>query len=294
MEHFEPKPNPSQQKVKEKNLYIVHLDTPRIIILSSVVIGIIAASFLFGMSFFKDKGDPTKNLAINDTNISSKDEDLFGKVTDEESKIKSEDLKIDEDSELLSKDDKSEETIKSEDILKGTEIAGVGTKVKEEKVDVLTKENIKAIIPPSKTKKQVAKSSVKKERKSVAKAPVRKSAKVKSAAVRNNKKNESRYASGEKESKVVQVSKNVRSYTTPRSGGFSVQVASYDRQFKAERERSLLKSRNYDAYVDRTIVNGKNYYRVKIGPVGSRDKAASLLNGVQRDSRYANSYITRD
>ncbi len=290
MENFEPKPN----RVKEKNLYIVHLDTPRIIILSSVVVGIIAASFLFGMSFFKDKNTQTKNLAINDIGINDKKENLFGKDMEGDVKISGDDLKIDENSELIGKEnEKTDGTVKSTDVLKGSELAGSGTGTKgDEKVDVFTKENIKEIIPPaSKSRNSVVKSEKKQASKPVAVKKADKKIKTAAVKVQPSKKEQAKKSTSQ--SKVVQVSKTTKVHTSGGSG-FAVQVASYDRLDKAEREKGILKSRNFDAYVDRTIVNGKNFYRVKIGPVQSRDMAASLLNGVQRDSRYSNSYITRD
>ena len=38
-------------KVKEKSMYMLQLDTPRVLILSAIVIGIITVSFLIGMNY---------------------------------------------------------------------------------------------------------------------------------------------------------------------------------------------------------------------------------------------------
>ena len=71
-------------------------------------------------------------------------------------------------------------------------------------------------------------------------------------------------------------------------------MASFDTLSKAENEKSILKSKRYDAYIDKGLVNGKNYFRVRIGPVSSSKKASELLNEIQGDSRYASSYMVRE
>ena len=45
--------NIPHQKVKEKSVYMLHLDAARIILISAAVIGIIIVSFLLGMNFIK-------------------------------------------------------------------------------------------------------------------------------------------------------------------------------------------------------------------------------------------------
>jgi cell division protein FtsN len=72
-----------------------------------------------------------------------------------------------------------------------------------------------------------------------------------------------------------------------------VQVASYDTLAKAEKEKNNLKAKRFDAYIAKSEVNGKNYFRVRIGPVGSSRQAHELLEDVQRDSRYAGSYMVK-
>ncbi len=64
MEHFE---EFHQKGVKEKNMYTVNLDTPRIIIVASVAIGVIIISFLLGMNLYKSHEKPPDALAQRDS-----------------------------------------------------------------------------------------------------------------------------------------------------------------------------------------------------------------------------------
>ncbi len=291
MENFEQRFEPRNEGVKEKNLYIVHLDMPRIIILSSVIVGIVAASFLFGMNFFNKGNSPDRNLTVNEREIADNDEDLFGNLKDEEelASHKSDDLSMDEEGEILGLEKKRESSDISENSQDAMDSAKTSAKA-EDKTDVLTKENIKEIISPAQKSKDVVVKKEKKHKKSVKVAKTVKSHRTsKAIAVKGNAKKVNRKS----RSRVVQASKVAVSRHTS-GGGFAVQVASYDRLPRARSEVNRLKSRNFDAYVDRTIVRGKTFYRVKIGPVQSKNMATSLLNGVKADSRYSGSYITRD
>lgn len=283
MENFDPKPN----AVKEKNLYIVHLDTPRIIILSSVVIGIIAAAFLFGMSFMKDDKPASKEMSISGMNFNdSKAADLLGadippapSDTTEEGNVADKTAAVDEN--------KNNVIAKEESKLpQGNEIAAVKDDIKHEKNDVLTNDNIKEIIPPAEKHKSSKKTEkIAKHDKKTGKDTGKKIAKE--TKTHENK----RELSGNK-SKIYEVSRDVNEKKSYDS--FSIQVASYDTQNKADNEKSLLKSKRYDAYVDKSSVNGKTYFRVRIGPLSSSKQAYDLLNEVQKDSRYASSYMVKE
>ncbi len=287
MENFEPRP----KGVKEKNLYVVHLDTPRIIILSSIVIGIITASFLLGMSLMKDDKSSRNNLTLNDFNLDDKSGiDLFSKDVPPLPGFNiSDDVK---DSAGLSVSGLPEMSSGITEESSSTGETGTGTSLTADanrgKADVLTGDNIKEIIPPvKKAAKPVAK-TVKLAR--VETKP--KEQPVKQTAKKNDtvKSTEKRIDSGS--SRVQEVSRDIE--TRKGAGGFAVQVASYDLLAKAEQERNNLKSKRFDAYVDRTVVNGKNYFRVRIGPLASKDKAFQLLEEIQGDSRYAGSYLVKD
>jgi hypothetical protein len=54
-----------QAPVREKNMYLLHLDTTRIIILSAILVAVVAVSFLLGMNF---TGDDTAKTASSDNN----------------------------------------------------------------------------------------------------------------------------------------------------------------------------------------------------------------------------------
>ena len=61
MEHFDEK-----QGIREKSLYTFHLDTPRIVIAVSVFLGIVALTFLLGMTFTKGDKVDSESLTASD------------------------------------------------------------------------------------------------------------------------------------------------------------------------------------------------------------------------------------
>jgi high-affinity K+ transport system ATPase subunit B len=60
MEDFATK---EQKGIKEKSIYILHLDTPRIIILSSVIIGLVIIAALIGMNINKQDQRENESFA---------------------------------------------------------------------------------------------------------------------------------------------------------------------------------------------------------------------------------------
>ncbi len=284
MENFDPKPN----AVKEKNLYIVHLDTPRIIILSSVIVGIIAAAFLLGMSFMKDDKPASKELSISGMNFNdSKTTDMLGSEIPPIPTENTEDGNIEDKSAMVNAN-KNNLAIKEEKKQpQANELAVAKDEIKHDKNDVLTNENIKEIIPPAgkinspKKTEKIAKHEKKTEKEN-----------SKKIANRVDKKRENKHELTNSKSKIYEVSHNVNEKKNIDS--YSIQVASYDTQNKAENEKSLLKSKKYDAYVDKSSVNGKTYFRVRIGPLSSSKQAYDLLNEVQRESRYTSSYMVKE
>lgn len=275
MENFEPKPT----GVREKNLYVVHLDTPRIVILASIIIGIVTASFLLGMTLMKDDKPGRGSLALNDFNLDDKSGiDIFSKevpplsdFTMNEGKEGNDLSGIGLQEDLLN----SKEDSPPLDISRSTDIAD--TKIA--KSDILTGENIKEIIPPAKKDVKPVQKIAKK-----AKVETKKQKPAKSIAKTTPAINRT--------SQVKEVSRDIDS--RKQSGGFAIQVASYDVLSRAEQEKNLLKSKRFDAYIDRSLVNGKNYFRVRVGPLSSKDKAFSLLQEIQTDDRYAGSYLVKD
>ncbi len=288
MENFDPKP----AGVKEKNLYIVHLDTPRIIILSSVVIGIITASFLFGMSFIKQDKSSVKNLAVNDISFDENREiDVLNKRIP--------DLSDDSIEDSIPGGKTGFDVDSKKDIISGGDNADFAKNSNEQKTavvkldgaDVLTKENISEIIPDAAKVVKAKKQNVKKDRIVSREKTVKVNKKI--VHKKTVKKNKEIAVAAAHKSTVREVSREAVTHNS-RKGYFSVQVASYDRLSKAEHEKSQLKSQRFDAFIDRTVVRGKNFYRVRIGPLSSKKRAIELLNDVQRDSRYANSYMVKE
>lgn len=285
MENFDPKPN----AVKEKNLYIVHLDTPRIIILSSVVIGIITAAFLFGMSFMKEAKPDSKEFTVSGMNFDdSKTSDMLGAdippITGENFGDEASDDKIAEVDENKNKS----AIIDDSNLPKNKEIATGRSEIRNDKSDILTNENIKEIIPPAGNKKKTVK-KIEKIAKQDKKDTRNSNKKI---AVKEKKRDVQKRDDSRSKSGVYEVSHTVNEKKSYDS--YSVQVASYGTLSQAENEKALLKSKRFDAYIDRSIVNGKNYFRVRIGPVSSSKKAYDLLNDVQSDTRYASSYMVRE
>ncbi len=288
MENFDPKPN----AVKEKNLYIVHLDTPRIIILTSVVIGIIAAAFLFGMSFMKDDKPGSKELTVSGMNFDdNKTADMIGAdIPPIPTETVEEGVTGDKITAL--DDNKTNSVVKEENkAAQGNEIITAKADIKNTKGDVLTNENIKEIIPPASKNKSSKKSDkiVKNDKKSDQKNTQNNSRKI---AAKDKKKSDENHDLTNRKNRIYEVSNDVREKKSFDS--YAVQVASFDTLSKAEHEKSILKSKRFDAYIDKSLVNGKNYFRVRIGPLSSSKKAYDLLNDVQSDSRYASSYMVKE
>ena len=284
MENFDPKPN----AVKEKNLYIVHLDTPRIIILTSVVIGIITAAFLFGMSFMKDDKPGSKELTVSGMNFNdNKTADMLG-ADIPPVPVEGIEEGAGEDKIAAVDENKGNTAIKDDIKLpQGNEIASAKEEIRHDKGDVLINENIKEIIPPAEKNKSSKKTEkvAKHEKKNEQPAS-------KKIASQDKRKIDDKRELTNGKSRIYEVSRDVNEKKSYDS--YAVQVASYDTLSKAEHEKSLLKSKRFDAYIDKTAVNGKNYFRVRIGPVSSSKKASDLLNDVQSDSRYAGSYMVKD
>ncbi len=274
MENFDPRP----QEVKEKSFYVLNLDTPRIIILTSVVIGIIAAAFLFGMSFMKGESSTSRDIASGSMQF---DESAGNDMLNRDVPPIPEDMATD----AAITDKGVTDDLKSDVIIPGGTETGktetIASDIKNDKEDVLKNENIREIIPPVAKKKNIQK------KEKIASA--RQKEKSSSGKVAHNIKNKN---DSRGKSRIYEVSRDEdikRGYDS-----FSVQVASYDTLAKAENEKISLRSQSYDAYIDRANVNGRNYFRVRIGPVASKRKAGELLDEIQSDSRYSGSYIVKD
>lgn len=274
MENFDPRP----QEVKEKSFYVLNLDTPRIIILTSVVIGIIAAAFLFGMSFMKGDNSQSRELASGGMQFNeSTGSDLLNKEIPPVPEDMASDAAI--------TDKGITDDLKSDVVIPGGTETGktetIASDMKNDKEDVLKNENIREIIPAVNKKKTSSKND--------RTASVKQKEKSSSKKIADNIKKKDTTRG---KSRIYEVSRDEdvkRGYDS-----YSVQIASYDTLAKAETEKSSLRSKSYDAYIDRANVNGRNYFRVRIGPVASKSKAGELLDEIQSESRYSGSYIVKD
>ena len=278
MEHFEGQ----QQQVKQKNVYLLHLDAPRIVLISAVIIGVIVGSFLIGMNFVKSSGELSPASMGQDMVSNNGSSGVFDAPIP--APPHSGDAEGSEDGELFS--DKTGAD-KIDD--------AVTVHAKNESVDILTSDAINEIIPPSVQKKsEISKSATKQViQKKPSKALARKSATVQKKAEQKNIK--SAKSSSQTRTRIVPVStREPDKRTVSRDlSGFSVQVASYDKRGRASKEIDRLKKMNFDAYLDSSFVNGKKYYRVRIGPLSTQGRAQSLLKEIQGHERYGDSYIIK-
>jgi cell division septation protein DedD len=224
MEHFEG----NQGKVREKSMYLLHLDTPRMIILGSVVVGLLVIAFLFGMNFIGNGGN--SKVATGD---------------------------------ILSGG--------------GKDMALLDQNIPAPPHGGIEPESDLAALP------EAEKASNKKE-------PAHTARKHRAKSQSQKKDIASR-----KKSQVEAVvnDEQIRSYNGKRSG-FAIQVASYDQRSRALSEVEKLKKMNYDAYIDSTSVNSRNFFRVRIGPMPSRERALSMLNELQDIERYSQCYMVRE
>ena len=272
MENFDGAPG----KVKEKSVYLLHLDTPRIIIISCVVIGIVIVSFLLGMNFIKS--DSKTDVAQTSLNIDEPRLPDAGKTP------------LPGDGDTLNSLDRppagDDRTAAASDPL-----------AKKDNADILTGENIKEIIPPADRKT----SSEEKAKLIAEPLPTGKpeavshdkpgKKKIASADKKNHKKKDGKQNAARKG--VVAVSSPVESHRAL-EGGFMIQVASYDNKPRAQEEVKYLRTKQYDAFIADTTVSGKKYFRVRIGPLADREKAIGLLHDMQTDKRYEESYLVKE
>lgn len=264
MENFESAP----KKVKEKSVYLLHLDTPRIIILTSAIIGLVVIAFLFGMNILK-QGDSTdsqitqnSNMLLDEgrsfdhaqKNFPEKDDSAKGI----EEKLPDFDSKLDSKAPLKSKIDESGDKIVSD-----------------------FKEPVPVIKDPERTDPKKKKNNKKSKAESE---------KVAKKSKKNEKDRSVEKDTKKSKDKVVEVAdkKDIE------RSGFSIQVASFDKKSKAQAEINSLKEMKYDSFIDDAKVDGKHYFRVRIGPISTKEKALKVLNELQEISRYESSFLVKE
>lgn len=246
--------------VKEKSVYLLHLDGPRILVLSALVIGLLTLAVLVGMkinngAFFEKTVSQDENLleqpqGIGDVDSLDPMKDSLSPVADAQNNLQG--------------------TPDNQGLPQDPALAD------KSRTSPLPLDNSIAIEPDVKPIKPAP--------------PVKKAAKV---AKKTTPKKTS-VASATKKNKDVQPVSYSETDSTAVLKGFVIQVASYDSLDKAKREVSLLKQDQYDAFYDKSKVDGRNYFRVRIGPLDTRDQALQMLDEIQQNTRYEDSYIVRN
>lgn len=276
------------QRIKEKSMYLLHLDAARIILISAAIIGIIIVSFLLGMGFVRGVDGPKTLITNNDMFDSQKELDLL------KNNIPG---LADEDELSKALDDKA--GIYNEEKAKGSGepdknfIYGEGydksAASKNESMDMLTRDNIyEAARAEKNLKKKASSGNIYAKKDSRHEDAIDKPAK-KSAHKNAPKKRKSR------RSRIVAVAGDGSEHRKAnQSGAFAIQVASYDKKVNAKSEIRSLKEMNYDAFIDEAQIKGKQYYRVRIGPLASKKKALDLLKTVQENEKYHESYMVQE
>ena len=74
-------------------------------------------------------------------------------------------------------------------------------------------------------------------------------------------------------------------------GGWSVQVASFDDLASAEKHAERLRTQSHDAHVATGTVNGKAWYRVRIGRLPNQAEAKVLQDQLRRQAEFRNAFI---
>lgn len=256
-----------KKPVREKSIYSLNLDGPRIAILCLVIAAIVAVTFLIGMKFSEDESiqlpqtaDVSAGSEFQETNSLNA---LPGETSPEAALMNN------------TTPETAVQTVK-DPLFSGTasNSAADSQKIDESALTAKTTETPVLSSKPrtaSKTKSSKAVASSKK-------ISADKNSKVKPAFASIGKKNS-----------------GTHSFTkTPVRSGFAVQVASFDSYSKAKAEVSKLKSMQFDAFVDKTSVNGQLFFRVKIGPVADKSEATDILERIQENSRYSESYIIKE
>lgn len=64
--------------------------------------------------------------------------------------------------------------------------------------------------------------------------------------------------------------------------GWAVQVGSFGREANAREQEQRLRAAGFPAFIERASVDGRNFWRVKVGPRAQRDEAMRLRDEIQR------------
>ncbi len=282
MEHFD---DMQTNRTREKSVYLLHLDTPRIIIIACALIGILIIAFLIGMNYSGEERTERHVVAGNEALFAPlPDEPVHDSaemhVTDRTTEQETTDKQTsDHTTTPAATDQKASNSVTpapaNDNIAPGGK--AVAQKSDKEGRDLLTQDSVNEIIPPSKTSTSAKRSKS-------------------SNAITHEKKN-SENGSRElkkKQHRTVEVASKTVQHDVSSREGFSVQVAAYSSRAKALQEVNRLKEHRYDPFIENTRLNGKNFFRVKIGPISNRKEAIKILEELKEMRRYEHSYITSE
>jgi rare lipoprotein A len=73
------------------------------------------------------------------------------------------------------------------------------------------------------------------------------------------------------------------SFSLPLKGPFTIQVGSFTNESNARRLAQGLKVRHRDVYITTTYLEGRTYYRVRIGSFKSKDRAYQFAKGLAEE-----------
>ncbi|MCH6546639.1 MAG: SPOR domain-containing protein, partial [Deltaproteobacteria bacterium] len=76
-----------------------------------------------------------------------------------------------------------------------------------------------------------------------------------------------------------------------RRAKWSVQIRAYSREGHARSLVNKLQNSGYDAYVVRAKVNGRYWYRVRVGHFDSKRKAKATLASIRENKTYSQAYV---
>lgn len=243
---------------REKNVFLLHLDVPRIILICAVLVGIIVTTFLLGMHFSENR--VVSHNALVPPEIPGDTIAQLDKGIDLGNTIQNTELPL-TDGAIYKMDiaPKPDET---------------------SKLDIISKKDIDTAIAKQDDTETTQVIHQNKKKDNLVKSASQKSSKVKTTVKKN---------------KVVEVAKTDTSHTKNVSQrSWSIQVASFNTLNKAQKEAKSLQAMNYDAYVDKADISGKTYYRVKVGPILKEDKAIHMLQEIQSVDKYSGSYIVKE
>jgi DedD protein len=286
MENFDARP---QQRIKEKSVYLLHLDTPRIIIISCVVIAVLIVAFLIGMNV---KGDGERaqgtQIAHNDLLFNTPPPPPSGDqpqgadptAPGNSPQTLDDELGMNQMGQTPPPSAQGQPAAQPVEPEKKSRAASPAAADKKSG-DVLAQDSIREIIPPSRASSGT-------ERRNV--APKRETAKT--DAGRQNRREAAR-----RNQRTVEVASSEREgHVRSASGesGYAIQVGSFDSRERAAKEARNLKNLRYDARVEDSHVNGRSMYRVKVGPISSRSRAVRVLSEIQEMRPYEGSYLVRE